>query len=71
MLCLSVLLCAVSSSLIRAVPNDPRRACVRFTASPKLDVARARDVMIVIAVNDDSAVAPLIFTATQQSSFEF
>lgn len=49
MLCLSVLLCAVSSSLIRAVPNDPRRACVRFTASPKLDVARARDVVIVIA----------------------
>lgn len=53
MLCLSVLLCAVSFSLIRAVPNDPRRACVRFTASPKLDVARASDVMIVIASRAD------------------
>lgn len=53
MLCLSVLLCAVSFSLIRAVPNDPRRACVRFTASPKLDVARAGDVMIVIASRAD------------------
>lgn len=52
MLCLSVL-CAVSFSLIRAVPNDPRRTCVRFTASPKLDAARARDVMIVIASRAD------------------
>lgn len=53
MLWLSVPLCAVSFPLISAVPNDPRQACVRFTASSKLDVARACHVMIVIASRAD------------------
>lgn len=53
MLWLSVPLCAVSFPRINAVPNDPWWACVCFTASSKLDVARAHHVMIVIASRAD------------------